>query len=144
MSAAASGFEKARAAATPGAAADGIEDARLRMKALRCVVRNFKNAMGFQGRLDVALSGGAKRTSDLMELTGFMRDEIENAQELAGLLRESKRPIFQCSPTRAGEDVFVLGPDLAEQLDKKAAIMLGHFCDPQRLLVWTGWRPPSD
>ncbi len=114
----------------------------LRLRVLRCVYRNARNTIQYQDILDrtdhehppveeniYPLDGDQK----LREIQNVARDEIDNANELAGLLQGSKVPLVEVAATPAEEDIFLIGPDIVEQLRKKARIMLRHELDVYRL-----------
>ena len=114
----------------------------LRLRVLRCVYRNARNAIQYQDILDrtdhehppveeniYPLDGDQK----LREIQNVARDEIDNANELAGLLERSKVPLIEIAASPAQEDIFLIGPDIVDQLRKKARIMLRHELDVYRL-----------
>jgi len=68
---------------------------------------------------------------DLIPFNEVMRDEFDNAQELIDLLEGGGMDLL-CHATDAGEeDIFLLGPDIVDQLKKKRKIMRRHWLDIQ-------------
>jgi len=118
------------------------EALRLRLKALIGVYRNARNTIQYQDILDrtdyehppkeeniYPMDGDQK----LREIQNVTRDEIDNANELAGLLESAKVPLVEVAPASAEEDIFLIGPDIVAQLRKKVQTMLRHQLDVYRL-----------
>ena len=114
----------------------------LRLRALRCVYRNARNAIQYQDILDRTDYGHPPKEENIYPMDGdqklreiqiVTRDEIDNTNELADLLAGAKIPLIEVAPTMAEEDIFLIGPNIVEQLRKKAQIMLGHQLDVYRL-----------
>ena len=63
-----------------------------------------------------------------------MRDEFDNTLELIALFEE--RGLGQLAHTENAdwEDTFVLGPNIIDQLKKKASIMRDHWLDVEKYL----------
>jgi hypothetical protein len=114
----------------------------LRLKALVCFYRNARNTIRYQDILDrtdyehppkeeniYPLDGDQK----LGEIQNVTRDEIDNMTALIGLLESSPVPLIELAPTPDEEDIFLIGPDIVEQLRKKVRIMLRHQLDVYRL-----------
>jgi hypothetical protein len=119
-----------------------MDTLRLRLKVLSCVYRNARNTIQYQDILDrtdyqhppkeeniYPMEGDQK----LREIQNVTRDEMDNANELAGLLENARVPLVEVAPTKAEEDIFLIGPDIVEQLHKKVQIMLNHQLDVYRL-----------
>ena len=70
-----------------------------------------------------------------LELRAVMRREVDNALDLIHLLEVAPAPIMKLASAEADEDVFLIGPDLQDQLRKKVKIMLDHEEDINRLAV---------
>ena len=115
---------------------------QLRLRTLVCLYRNARNTIQYQDILDrtdarhppveeniYPMDGDQK----LREIQNVTRDEIDNVQELITLLESSKAPLVELAPSRAEEDVFLIGPDIVDQLRKKVRIMLRHQLDVYRL-----------
>jgi len=68
---------------------------------------------------------------DLLMMNAYMRDELDNTQELIDLLKAGGMDRITHAKTNADEDTFLLGPDLIEQLKKKRAIMRRHWLDAE-------------
>lgn len=120
----------------------GLERLGWRLKALVCFYRNARNTIRYQDILDrtdyehppkeeniYPLDGDQK----LLEIQNITRDEIDNINELIGLLETSPVPLIELAPSTEEEDIFLLGPDIIEQLRKKIRIMLRHQLDVYRL-----------
>jgi len=114
----------------------------LRLRALACFYRNARNTIQYQDILDrtdyehppkeeniYPMDGDQK----LREIQNITRDEIDNINELAVLLETSKVPLVEVAPSMAEEDIFLIGPNIVEQLRKKVRIMLQHQLDVYRL-----------
>jgi hypothetical protein len=114
----------------------------LRLRALRGVYRNARNTIQYQDILDrtdyahppkeeniYPVDGDQK----LREIQNVTRDEIDNANELADLIEQSQVPLIEVAPSAAQEDIFLIGPNIVDQLRKKVQIMLRHELDVYRL-----------
>ena len=64
-----------------------------------------------------------------------VRDELDNALELIGLLESGASEVLVSADSPEDEDTFLLGPDLADQLRKKRQIMLAHWSDFDRVFL---------
>jgi hypothetical protein len=105
---------------------------------LRCIT----NAAEFQeiiDRTDFERAPGTgcrwptRNDSRIEQMQNIMRDEIDNANELAALI-EGRVTLFLAAEEESRfEDIFTYGPDLAKQLRLKARIMLDHLRDLNRL-----------
>ena len=114
----------------------------LRLRVLRCIYRNARNTIQYQDILDrtdfehppkeeniYPMDGDQK----LREIQNVTRDEIDNTNELADLLESATVPLVEVAPSAAQEDIFLIGPNIVEQLRKKTQIMLRHELDVYRL-----------
>ena len=121
---------------------DALDVLSLRLRTLICFYRNARNTIQFQDILDrtdyehppkeeniYPMDGDQK----LREIQNVTRDEIDNIRELIGLLKNSKVPLLELAPSMAEEDIFLIGPNIVEQLEKKVQIMLKHQLDVYRL-----------
>lgn len=61
------------------------------------------------------------------ELSALAREEMDNALALAELVEAAPEPVIAMAPTMEEEDGLVFAPNLAEQLRKKASIMMAHW-----------------
>ena len=82
----------------------------------------------------------AKRLSwqgepDLLFLKRFIRDEMENTNELITLLEDGGLELLWTADSAGGEDTFTLGPDLLDQLKKKRSLMVEHYTDAEKYLA---------
>lgn len=125
-----------------GSAGPYADELALRLRALRCVYRNARNTIQYQDILDRTNFTAPPREENiypqdgdqkLREIQIIVRDEIDNATELAGLIEGSRVPLVELAPTKALEDIFLIGPDIVAQLRKKVRIMLSHELDVYRL-----------
>jgi len=114
----------------------------LRLKVLVCFYRNARNTIQYQDILDrtdyehppkeeniYPMDGDQK----LREIQNITRDEIDNINELIGLLGSGPVSLIELAPTMDEEDIFLIGPNIVEQLRKKVQIMLRHQLDVYRL-----------
>jgi len=72
---------------------------------------------------------------DLTAFNEIMRDELDNAQELIDLLENGGMELVCHADQPEEEDIFLLGPDLIDQLKKKRLIMRRHWLDIQNHLI---------
>jgi len=70
-----------------------------------------------------------------LEWNEIMRDEFDNTNELIALLEKGGAELVACAKDPAGEDTFLMGPDLIGQLRKKTAIMREHWLDIEPYLA---------
>ena len=70
-----------------------------------------------------------------LEWTAIQRDEFDNTNELIALLDNGGLKYLNLAPDARHEDTFLLGPDLAASLRKKAKIMREHWLDVQDYLA---------
>ena len=114
----------------------------VRLKAAVCVVRNAINTAGFQEILDTVdhenppvLQGRWPTPGDprVVSLQNIIRAEIDNTQELILLLRGREHEILRLTKTKEEEDIFIIGPDIVEVLERKIQIMFHHSLEIQEL-----------
>ncbi|MCE9614511.1 MAG: hypothetical protein K8T26_09560 [Lentisphaerae bacterium] len=74
----------------------------------------------------------------LFYLHRALRWELDNVNELIRIIRECPEPIFYTAIDEAHEGSLVLGPNLLEDLQRKARIMLKHWRDAE-----DGWYRPT-
>ncbi len=125
-----------------GEKSEPIRSLELRVKTLLCFYRNAKHTIQYQDILDrtdytqppveqnIYPQDGDQLLREIQNIT---RQEIDNINELIALLQSAKIPLVETAPRRAEEDIFLLGPNLIEQLQKKVSIMLKHQLDVHRL-----------
>jgi hypothetical protein len=119
-----------------------VDALKLRLRVLSCFYRNARNVIQYQDILDrtdyehppkeeniYPMDGNQK----LREIQNVTRAEIDNTNELVGLLESAKVPLVEVAPSAAEEDIFLIGPNIVEQLRKKVEIMLRHQLDVYRL-----------
>ncbi len=113
-----------------------------RLRTLICFYRNALYTIQYQDILDRSdysqppveqniypMDGDQK----LREIQIVTRHDIDNTNELIRLLETSRVPLVLTAPTKEEEDIFILGPDLIDQLKKKVAITLKHQLEVHRL-----------
>ena len=71
---------------------------------------------------------------DLQLLNEFMRDELDNTIELLDLLKNGGTNQILTATDASDEDLFLLGPDLVNQLTRKCQIMRRHWLDAEQYL----------
>ena len=104
------------------------------IRALICFANNLRNCELFQAMLDRAAKEGYGPNANSDQLEVIMRQEYDNAGRLIELLEEpGAEPILPLAPTQAQEHTFLFGPDLADQLRKKQALMMKYWRDSQIL-----------
>lgn len=121
---------------------EALDRLGLRLKVLICFYRNARNTIQYQDILDrtdydnppkeeniYPMDGDQK----LREIQNVTRDEIDNINELINLLERSPVPLVEVAPSTDEEDIFLIGPNIVEQLRKKIQIMLRHQLDIYRL-----------
>ena len=114
-------------------AAAACADLRRRIGALRGFARTLQNACAFQALLDRAQTSGYSSEVNAEALERIMRREIDNVNELIGLLEAEGAPLLPLADRTEDENTFLFGPDLAEQLRRKIELMLAHWHDSQTL-----------
>ena len=70
-----------------------------------------------------------------LDWNAIQRDEFDNTNELIAMLEAGGLELTARAKDPRYEDTFLLGPDLAGQLKKKAAIMREHWLDVQDYLA---------
>jgi hypothetical protein len=113
-----------------------------RVRALIACCRNAKHVIQYQDILDRTDYERPPTEQNfypmdgdqlLREIQVITRQEIDNTNELIALLETARVPLFETAPTAEEEDIFLFGPNLVEQLRKKADTMLRHQLDGHRL-----------
>jgi hypothetical protein len=72
---------------------------------------------------------------DLTAFNEIMRRELDNAGEMIRLLENGGMDLVCHAEDPAEEDIFLLGPDLVDQLKRKCRIMRRHWLDIQSHLA---------
>jgi hypothetical protein len=70
-----------------------------------------------------------------LEWNEIMRDELDNTNELISILENGGMALLCLAPDARHEDVFLLGPDLIEQLKTKTRIMREHWLNVEQWLA---------
>lgn len=114
-----------------------------RIHVFSLLVDNCRNGLEYQYLLDFMKGGRLQRPIEFQEhltditewrdIKNVARREMDTAIVLANLLESSKDVLIATTPTQAEENIRILGPDLAAQLRRKAAIMMAHWEDYERL-----------
>jgi len=113
-----------------------------RLKVLACFYRNALYTIQYQDILDRADYTTPPKEDNyypmdgdqlLMEIQNITRHDVDNTLELIRLLESTKETLVWTAPTPAEEDIFLLGPNLVEQLYKKNEITLNHQLELYRL-----------
>ena len=130
------------------AAADDPPNARLlnlhadRLRLLRCFMRNAKNAIRFQHVVDttdydripvISPEWPLDAERNLLRFEEITRAEIDTANEVIRLITGRESQMLDLAPTHELEDVFLLSPQITEQLRTKTHIMLDRLLDGKRL-----------
>ncbi len=68
----------------------------------------------------------------IIEWNELQREEFDNVNELISILEEGGLELLCRAEDPRHEDTFLLGPDIVDQLKKKAAIMRRHWCDIEK------------
>lgn len=115
-----------------------------RLRALRCYFRTLRNTAawvaGVHGYIEAKDASEKKRR--LAQVRDMVDDEIRNARALAGLFASSTTPFMPVAPE--GETFNMYGPNLAELIGRKIALMEKHRDDEPRVDPDFMWRMPPD
>lgn len=115
-----------------------------RLRALRCYFRTLRNTAawvaGVHGYIEA--KDAAEKARRREEVRAMVDDEARNARELAALFETSKTRFMPVDPT--GETFNMYGPNLAELIRKKIALMEKHRDDEPRIDPDFMWRLPKD
>ncbi|MEP7109604.1 MAG: hypothetical protein ABI760_16540 [Ferruginibacter sp.] len=105
---------------------------------------NFAEAQAIRDRNQAKLSAGPHLPGkeptftgdpDFIRFNEIARDELDNTQNLIGILENGGMDLLSYAKDPKYEDRFVLGPDLIQQLKKKRRIMLDHWTDIEDYLT---------
>lgn len=113
-----------------------------RIEAADILLREADNVVAYQAQLDrVKALGvkpeenpvlGAASSWDRTDLQETARKELDNTARLLRLLQAAPGPLFDTAET---EGIMALGPNLAEELRHKLAVMNAHWEDYGRLFT---------
>jgi len=124
-----------------------LEDMAKALRLYSCALRscgNFNDAQIIRNRTKELLAGPVHRPDkiptwsgdqDLLYFNAIMRDELDNMQEMIGILESGGMDLVSTSNQPFPEDTFILGPDLIDQLKMKRKIMLAHWTDIEGYLT---------
>lgn len=138
-------FQLLRAAARSlgdGNAALRLEAARF--QAFASIVKTIQNVVRYQYALDVAhhpqfgwnvmdYDENMLYDQRSLQLRKIAREEVDNAQELIALIRSQSEPVVVHATEPGEESVFLLGPDLVDDLHRKVELMLDSWQDYETL-----------
>lgn len=115
----------------------------LRLRALKCVIRNATHAVQFQDYMDradrihapVDRSPNNRHQGDpeLDEINIIVREEIDMSYELADMIDSAPGRLFNTAPAKDRTTIMILEPDLSTSLRRRAVIMENHRRDFLRL-----------
>ncbi len=115
---------------------------QLRLKVLNCFYRNAVYTIQYQDILDRADRSTPPKEENwypmdgdqfLAEIQNITRHDVDNTLELANLIESSKEVLVLTASKPEEEDIFLLGPNLVEQLRKKVEITLKHQLELYRI-----------
>jgi hypothetical protein len=72
---------------------------------------------------------------DYLQWNEIQRAELDNTNELIGVMESGGPALLAHAADARHEDTFVLGPDVAGALRRKAALMRVHWLDVQQFLA---------
>jgi hypothetical protein len=114
-----------------------------RIQAFGILVDNGRNGLEYQYLLDFMKGGRLLRPIEFQEhltditewraIKDAARREMDNAIILANLIESTKDELIHTTKTSAEENIRILGPDLADQLRRKARIMARYWEDYEQL-----------
>lgn len=115
-----------------------------RLRALRCYFRTLRNTAAWVAGVHGYLEAGdaAEKARRRTAVRAMVDDETANARDLAALFETSKVRFMPVDPT--GETFNMYGPNLAELIRKKIALMEKHRDDEPRIDPDFMWRMPPD
>ena len=114
----------------------------LYLQTLNCFYRNAKHTIQYQDILDRTDYENSPIEDNIYPMDGdqllreiqiVTRNEIDNTNELISLLESNKITLVKTAPSVEEEDIFILGPNIIEQLKKKVNTMLKHQLEVHRL-----------
>lgn len=115
-----------------------------RLRALRCYFRTLRNTAawvaGVHGYLEA--KDPAEKARRRVAVKAMIDDEVRNAGDLAELFETSKIRFMPVDSS--GETFNMYGPNLAELVRKKIALMKEHRDDEPRIDPDFMWRMPPD
>jgi hypothetical protein len=116
-----------------------------RFEAVLCLLTTADDMVAYQAYLDRVREMGIKPEFDpplgtqssweRIDMMQIARKEIDTTAHLMQLIKESDEPIIDVAPTRDGEYVMRLGPDLVSQLQRKIDTMNAHWKDYDRMFT---------
>ncbi|MFW5980844.1 MAG: hypothetical protein ACOCRB_02350 [Halanaerobiaceae bacterium] len=121
-----------------------------RLKILKCLTQNAINTSHYQEILDstekseeppeeepisVGIENLYPEDPRWVNIHNVVRREIDNTKELIEILNDTEEKQMYLAPSSGKEDIFLLGPDIIDQLKKKINIMLKHKEDHDRLYI---------
>ena len=133
----------AAGAATGGARAVLVDQID-RLRALRCYFRTLRNTAAWVAGVHgcVEAKDPAEKAKRRAQVRAMVDDEIANARDLAALFEGSETRFMPVDPS--GETFNMYGPNLAELIRRKIALMDRHRDDEPRIDPDFMWRLPPD
>lgn len=136
-------FEKAREKTAHEEAKKKLHIEALRVRAQRCVVLTVRHTVQVAalihergrvehlGATDPESPGNPEGSPGLYYMYRALRWELDNTNDLIGILKESPVPLIRATEDKSQEGAFIYGPDVAPNLEKKVRIMLSHWRDAE-------------
>lgn len=135
------------------AAAQAADEPQLvqRIELLRCLLKSTLHAVSYQAQLDempwlpsaegetpnpVPPPLGFSGDWGLQELTRIARAEIDNTLAILALIESSDAPMIDSADAAEDETPLRLGPDFADKLRLKVAVMNQKWLDYNRFNAW--------
>ncbi|MEX0778080.1 MAG: hypothetical protein WD042_20440 [Phycisphaeraceae bacterium] len=120
-----------------------------RLAVFNCVVRNARGAVSYQAQLDrvkqlgikplpYAVSGSLPEW-DRQLMMETVRAELDNTAMLMELLRPDPGALLDLASSKEEEDIRLLGPDIADQLQRKLNLMNTKWEDYKRVFTTPNW-----
>ncbi|OGF46133.1 MAG: hypothetical protein A2452_00260 [Candidatus Firestonebacteria bacterium RIFOXYC2_FULL_39_67] len=81
--------------------------------------------------VDPEVPGNPRGTPAFWFMYRSLRWELDNTNELISILKGSKVPLINTAKTKEEQHVFLVGPDILEELQMKVKIMLKHWRDAE-------------
>lgn len=113
-----------------------------RLKVYISLMKTCANAAAFQTLVDTldfvtpvpqSCEWPTRNDMRIEQFQNITRAEIDNAYELATLIEGYESELFPTT-NEENEDIFTFGPHLADQIRRKAEIMLDHEIDAARVI----------
>ncbi|WP_207592911.1 hypothetical protein [Halomontanus rarus] len=133
------------ATALEGSQSEFYRELEHRLQILSCVHNNSRNAINYQAVRDLVRGRdadpernpvlGTRSSWEREFMLETARDELDNTVRLIDLLEDTDDDVIHRADSESTEDIRILGPDLVEDLERKADIMNDHWTDYRRLFT---------